>query len=69
MDPRSFPSSQLKIQLISVMNTPSIGSSEPESLKFNYQVDQQKNLSDLISDIMDVVKEKVPKFHYQLENL
>jgi hypothetical protein len=66
MDPRTFPSSKLKIQLISVMNTTSSGSSEPDSLGFEYQVDPKESVADLIDAIMHFIKDKVPKFHYQL---
>lgn len=66
MDARNFPSSKLKIQLISVMNTSSPGSSEPDTESFEYQVSQKESVNETIESIMRSIKDKAPNFHLQM---
>ncbi|KAI7880264.1 uncharacterized protein EV154DRAFT_46073 [Mucor mucedo] len=66
MEPGTFPSSKLKIKLISVMNTTSPGSSDPETESFEFQVNQKGNMEETMKAIMRIIKGKIPKFHLQM---
>lgn len=63
-----YSAKELKIKLISVLNTTEKGSSESDTLDLDYDVDDTKEMPIIIKDIMHFITTKVPKFHYQLED-
>ncbi|KAI8063127.1 hypothetical protein BDF21DRAFT_428719 [Thamnidium elegans] len=67
MDKYSFPSTPLEIKLISVMNTTSLRSSEPDTMNLKYSITQNESLSKTVNDIMNLITDAVPAFHYQLD--
>jgi hypothetical protein len=66
MDPY-FPTTKLKIKLISVINTTDVGSTEPDFLDIDYEVDITKSTSSLIENICKYLADQVIPFHLQLE--
>lgn len=64
----SFPSSDLKIKVISILNTTSVGSDKPESMDLRYEITEAETITNTVDYIMDLLKAKVPTFHYQLED-
>lgn len=63
----SFPSTPLEIKLISVMNTTSVGSDEPDTMDLKYSVTRNESLSKTVNDIMNLINNAVPAFHYQIK--
>lgn len=63
----SFPLTDLKIKVISVLNTDSVGSDKPETMDLKYHVTEAETISNIVDNIMDLLKAKVLPFHYQLK--
>ncbi|GAA5802019.1 hypothetical protein HPULCUR_007479 [Helicostylum pulchrum] len=61
-----FPSSPLEIKLISVLNTTSVRSDEPDTKDLKYSVTRNESLSKTVNDIMNLITDAVPAFHYQM---
>ncbi|KAI9338869.1 hypothetical protein BD770DRAFT_448273 [Pilaira anomala] len=68
MDKSSFPSSKLEIKLISVTNTTSPRSSEPDTMDLNCFVNTAQSFSQIVTNIMQLITDAVPKFHFQLRD-
>jgi hypothetical protein len=62
-----FPTSKLKVKLISVMNTTDVGSAEPDCLNVDYEVDMTKNIPSLIKDICKYLTDQAIPFHLQMD--
>jgi hypothetical protein len=61
-----FPSTDLLIKVISVVNTDKPTSSEPESMEIAFKVDRDVDPSKTMEAIMSLIEERVPALHCQL---
>jgi nucleoside diphosphate kinase len=60
---KAFPSSNLRIRLISVMNTTEAESSDPDTIDAEYEVDVSKDMHDLTRSIKHYLHEIAIEFH------